>query len=131
MKKYIFGLILVSSLSAFAGYDCDLKLAQSENLHSTIAQSKLSASDKDLKTIHIKDFFIEEKSKRKMIGLSIQSAIVGWSGEEEVTLAVFRRTAKKKSIDSVLISEKITVKGIESKTLWFDTYKLDVSCSLN
>ncbi len=131
MKKYFFGFILVSSLSAFAGYDCDLKLAHSENLHSSIAQSTLSASDKDLKTIHIKDFFIEEKSKRKMIGLSIQSAIVGWSGEEEVTLAVFRRTAKNKSIDSVLISEKITVKGIESKTLWFDTYKLDVSCSLN
>ena len=131
MKKFSLALIVMSSLNAFAGYDCDLKLAHSEDLHSTIAQSKLLASDKDLKTINLKEFFIEEKSKRKFIGLSIQSAIVGWSGEEEVTLAVFRRTAKKKSIDSVLISEKITVKGVESKTLWFDTYKLDVSCSLN
>ena len=131
MKKFFFAFIVMSSLSAYAGYDCDLKLAHSEDLQSTIAQSKLSASNKDLKTIHLKEFFTEEKSKRKVIGLSIQSAIVGWSGEEEVTLAVFRRTAKKNSIDSVLISEKITVKGVESKTLWFDTYKLDVNCSLN
>lgn len=131
MKKSILGLILLHSLGAYAGYECDLKLAHSEDLQSTIAQSKLSATDKDLKTIHLKEFFTEEKTKRKVIALSIQSAIVGWSGEEEVTLTVFRRTSKKKSIDSVLISEKITVKGIESKTLWFDTYKLDVNCSVN
>lgn len=130
MKTLVIFLFLAISLNVFAGYECRLSLAHSEDFHKTIIKGKISATDRDLRTIHLKEFFIEEKTSKKTISLAIQAAIVGWVGEEEVTLAMFRRTQTKKSIESTLISEKVTVKGNDANTLWFDNYKLDVACTM-
>ncbi len=128
MKKIIIALLI--SFNAFAGYECELKLAHTEDLYQTIATSKISATDRDLRTIHLKEFFIEEKTKRKTISISLQAAMVGWAGEEEVAVAVFRRSVKNFSIETTSLDRKLIVKGSESGTLWFENYKLDIKCNL-
>lgn len=128
MKKIIIGLLI--SFNALAGYECELKLSHNEDLYKTIAQAKISANDRDLRTIHLKEFFIEEKTKRKTISVSVQAAVVGWTGEEEVAVAVFRRSVKNFSIETTSLNRKLSIKGSDSGTLWFENYKLDIKCNL-
>jgi hypothetical protein len=128
MKKIIIGILF--SFNAFAGYECELKLAHTEDLYKTIAQANISATDRDLRTIHLKEFFIEEKTKRKTISVSVQAAMVGWAGEEEVAVAVFRRSVKNFSIETTSLNRKLSIKGSEAGSLWFENYKLDIKCNL-
>lgn len=123
------GLFL--SVKAFAGYHCELKLAHSEDFHKTIATKVIKASDTDMKSLSVKDLFIEHKDKKRKTSLSLNAFISGWSGEEEVAFAVFRRKKKKDDVEMVLISEKVSLRGNDRDTLWFDSYKLEIDCSLN
>lgn len=131
MIKLLILTALFLSVKAFAGYQCELKLAHSEDLYKTIATKVIKAKDADMKSFSVKDLFIEQKDKKKTISLSINAFMSGWSGEEEMVLAVFRRKEKKSDVNLVLISEKVSLRGNDQDTLWFDSYKLDIDCSIN
>ncbi len=122
------GLFL--SLKAFAGYECDFRISHSEDLRTTIGTGKLVASSEDMKSASIKKLVIESKTKKRTISVSINAFISGWVGEEELSFAVFRREEKKSGVKLELIGEKQSLRGNQEETFWFDSYKLDVSCSL-
>ena len=123
------GLFL--SLKAFAGQECKLSLANTEDLHKTIAEGTLSAHNSDLRTIFIKDFFVESEKGNKKQSIALKVFLNGWSGEEEVVIAAFRRNQKRSNSTLVNLSEKVSLRGDHKNTLWFDSYKLEINCSLN
>lgn len=122
------GLFL--SLKAFAGYECDLKIAHTEDLRTKIGEGKIVATNEEMKSATLKTIVIESQTKKKTISVSINAFISGWVGEEELTFAVFRREEKKSGVKLELIGEKQSLRGNQEETFWFDSYKLDVSCSL-
>lgn len=122
------GLLL--SLKAFAGHECKLSLSHTENLLKTIAKGTLSAHNSDLRTLFIKDFFVESEKGNKKQSIALKVFLNGWSGEEEVVIAAFRRNQKRSGPNMVHLSEKISVRGDHKDTLWFDSYKLNIDCSL-
>lgn len=119
------GLFL--SLKAFAGQECSLKLSHTEDLGKVIAEGTLTAQNSDLKSILIKDFYKE--SKKQSIALKV--FLNGWHGEEEIVLVAFRRNEKRSGATLVNLSEKVSLRGDHKDTVWFDSYKLDIDCSLN
>lgn len=125
----LIGLFL--SVKAFAGYQCELKLAHTEDLYKTIATRTIKASDDDMKSLAVKDFFIEKEAKKRMTSLMLKAFVSGWSGEEQLVIALFRRKEKKSDVNMVLISQKVSLRGNDRDTLWFDSYKLDIDCFLN
>lgn len=131
MIKYFVLVGLLFCLKAFAGYECDFDLAHTEDLHQSIAKKSISASSKDMRSEMIKDFFVEAEKKNKVQSLAVNVFIDGWAGEEEITLAVFRRNQKKSNVNLDLISEKVSLRGNDKDTLWFDSYKLEIECSIN
>lgn len=131
MIKYFILVGLFFCLKAFAGYECHLDLAHTEDLYQSIAKKTIKASSKDMKSEMIKDFFVELEKKNKVQSLALNVFIDGWSGEEEVTIAVFRRNQKRSKVELALISEKVSLRGNDKDTLWFDSYKLEIDCSIN
>lgn len=123
------GLFL--SLKAFAGQECKLSLSHIEELNTVIAEGTLSAGNADMRTILIKDFFVESEKGSKKQSIALKVFLNGWNGEEEIVLAAFRRNQKRSGSSMVNISEKVSLRGDHKDTLWFDSYKLDIDCSLN
>lgn len=131
MIRLLFFTGLFISFKTLAGYECELKLSHSEDLYKTVSSKQIIATDTDMKSVFIKDLFIEEKTKKKTVSLAVKAFISGWSGEEEMTLAVFRRKEKKSDADMVLISDKVSLRNNDRDILWFDSYKLEIDCNLN
>lgn len=123
------GLFL--SLKAFAGQECKLRLSHTEDLFTTIAEGTLSAHKSDLRSILIKDFFVEFEKGKKKQSIALKVFLNGWSGEEEVVIAAFRRNQKRSNSTLVNLSQKVSLRGNHKDTLWFDSYKLDIDCALN
>jgi uncharacterized membrane protein YvbJ len=131
MKNYLMLACLLSG-NLWAGYECDFSLAHSENLHEVIATKKIKSTNSEMRSFSVKDFFIESKNKSsKMVSLSLNIFIDGWKGEEEASVAVFRRFQKRSNVEMDLLSDKVSLRGNAQDTLWFDNYKLDVKCALN
>lgn len=119
------------SMSAAAGYECHLKLAQNSDLYKTIGEKTVSVGHGEMRAGNSGTLFVESQSGNKLISLDINSMINGWSGEEDAAFVIIRTTQKKRSIRTNTISEKIQLKGTNSVTSWFDDYQLDVACKVN
>lgn len=124
---YIFNLY---SMSAVAGYDCDLKLAHNEDLYKTIAEKTLSIKEGAMNSGNMGTLYVEFEKNRKKISLDINAVMSGWKGEEDATVVIIRRTKKRYSTSSETVSEIMTVKGNNKLTGWFDAYKLEMSCQV-
>lgn len=131
MIKFYILIGLFFCLKAFAGYECRFDLAHTEDLHQSIAKKTITASSKDMRSEMVKDFFVELEKKNKLQSIALNVFIDGWAGEEEVTVAMFRRIQKKSAVKLELISEKVSLRGNDKDTLWFDSYKLEIDCSIN
>jgi uncharacterized protein YjhX (UPF0386 family) len=129
IKLYIL-IGLFFCLKAFAGYECNFDLAHTEDLRSSIANKTITASSKDMRSQMIRDFFIELEKGNKVRSIALNIFVDGWEGEEEITLAVFRRLQKKSDVQLDLISQKVSLRGNAKDTLWFDAYKLEIDCSI-
>lgn len=130
MIKFLILTGLFISLKAFAGYKCDFSLANSEDFRATIVSKTVIASEKDMRSLSIKDFYRESTKGARTTSVALNIFIDGWAGEEEVTVAAMRRVEKKSNVELSLISEKVSLRGNAQDTLWFDNYKLDIKCSL-
>ena len=113
----LFLLSLLFCFKARAAYDCQLNLSYAETADIVLVD----------KTIHAKDSEMRQKNEGALIKelddkITLKSFMSGWAGEEEAVLEVFR--------DKSSISEKFQFRGNEEKTVWFDSYKLDVNCSI-
>lgn len=131
MIKFYILLGLFFCLKAFAGYECKFDLAHTEDLRTTIVTKTITASSKDMRSQMIRDFFIEKEKGNKVQSVALNVFIDGWEGEEEITLAMFRRNQKKSDVTLQVISEKVSLRGNDKDTLWFDAYKLEIDCSIN
>lgn len=131
MIKLIILTGLFLSLKAFAGQECKLSLSHTEDLKTTIAEGTLSAHNSDMRSILIKDFFVESEKGNKKQSIALKVFLNGWSGEEEIVIAAFRRNQKRSNSTLVNLSEKVSLRGDHKDTLWFDSYKLDIDCALN
>jgi hypothetical protein len=130
MIKFYILIGLLFCLKAFAGYECKFDLAHVEDLRSSVAKKTITASEKDMRSEMVKDFFVEMEKENKSRSVALNVFIDGWAGEEEMTVAVFRRNQKKSNVDLRLISEKVSLRGSDRDTVWFDVYKLEIDCSV-
>lgn len=131
MIKFYVLIGLLFCLKAFAGYECKFDLAHTEDLRTTIATKTITASSKDMRSQMVRDFFIEKEKGNKVQSVALNVFIDGWEGEEEISLALFRRNQKKSDVTLQVISEKVSLRGNDKDTLWFDAYKLEIDCSIN
>ena len=130
MIKFYILVGLLFCLKAFAGYECKFDLAHTEDLRNSVAKKTITASEKDMRSEMVKDFFVEMEKENKTRSVALNVFIDGWAGEEEMTVAVFRRNQKKSNVDLRLISEKVSLRGSDRDTVWFDVYKLEIDCSV-
>jgi hypothetical protein len=131
MIKWYILIAMFFCVKAFAGYECKFDLAHTEDLYKTVASKTITATSKDLRSEMIKDFFIELEKGNRIRSVALNIFIEGWAGEEEMTVAVFRRNQKKSDVDLKLIADKVSLRGDDRDTVWFDVYKLDIECAIN
>ncbi len=115
-------------MSAVADYQCVLKLAHNDDLYKTIAEKTLTIEEGKMRSGNMGTLFVEFEKNRKKISIDINAVLSGWKGEEDATFVMIRRTKKRYSLSSQTVSDIVTVKGNESMTGWFDSYKLDINC---
>jgi hypothetical protein len=115
-------------MSAVADYQCVLKLAHNDDLYKTIAEKTLTIEEGKMKSGNMGTLFVEFEKNRKKISLDINAVMSGWKGEEDATFVMIRRAKKRYSLSSHTVSDIMTVKGNDSMTGWFDSYKLDINC---
>lgn len=118
------------SMSAAAGYECHLKLAHTEDLYKTIAEKTVSIGRGEMNAGKLGTLFVESQKGNKIVSLDINGVMSGWRGEEDATFVILRSTQKKRSTKTNTVSEKISLKGRESVTNWFDSYMLDIKCEV-
>lgn len=119
------------SMSAAAGYECHMKLAHSEDLYKTIAEKTVSIRTAEMNAGKLGTLFVESQKGNKIISLDINGMMNGWKGEEDATFVILRTTQKKRTSSTKTVSEKISIKGRDSVTSWFDSYMLDIKCETN
>lgn len=122
--KYFALLFFVLSFNAFAGYQCELALSEGDQINKTLAVKTVIASEKDLKSEIIDNFHTITGEHTLVLKVFID----GWSGEEEMSATVFSKAKGAEKLEPV--SEKVSLRGDDKETLWFDSYKLKVTCSL-
>lgn len=130
MKKILALILCVSWMHAFAGYQCEMNLSHSEDPDTIVASKIVEASSKEMGTRNIEKFFTEFKMGEDITSLKANIFISGWAGEEEVSVSFSRREKAANKSELNKISEKISLRGSTESELWFDHYKLDISCSL-
>lgn len=122
--KYLLLMVAFLSFEAFAGYQCELSLTDSNDMNKIIASKKVEASPKDLRSEMIENFFVSGNQ-----ALSVKVFIDGWNGEEEMSAVVFKKAGDSEKLEPV--SEKVSLRGDDRGSVWFDSYKLKVNCSLS
>jgi len=130
MKFILLFMLFSLSLNAFAGYECSISIFHIEDLDTVVAEKTFFADDSDMKTIMHQDLIIESEKNNRKTSIDLRTFTVGWRGEEEITLAAFRKTQKKSKSSLELISHKVSLHGDDKDTLWFDSYKLDIECNV-
>lgn len=118
------------SMSAVASYECVMKLAHIEDLYTTVAERTLTVKKGTMDAGSMGTLYVESEKKNKKISLDINAVLSGWAGEEDATIVMIRRERKKRSTRAETISEKMTIKGDNSMTAWFDSYKLEIQCQV-
>lgn len=130
MKNVLALLLCLSWINAFAGYQCEMNLSDSEDPDTIVASRTVGASEKEMGTRNIEEFFTEFKMGEESIALKANIFMSGWAGEEEVSVSFSRRVKVANDSELNKISEKLSLRGSVESELWFDHYKLDISCSL-
>lgn len=128
--KLIAGLFNLYSISAVAGYQCTLQLAHTEDLDTVIASKTIEARDHEMRSGNYGELFLESQKGKRKTSLTVNAFISGTMAEEEAIIVMMRKHSKRKSSSSEAVSEKFPLRGDESDTFWFDSYKLDVSCRI-
>lgn len=118
------------SMSAVAGYECVLQLAQKDDVNTVIAEKTLTAAPGTMNSGNLGTLFVEFENNRKKISLDINAVMNGSDGKESATFVMIRRTKKRFSTKSSTVSEVLTLKGSDHVVGWFDTYKLDIDCKV-
>lgn len=118
------------SVSAVAGYECTLKLSHTEDLHKVIAERTVRVEQGRMISGYMGTLFTEDQRKRKETTLDINAVMSGWNGEEDASFVIIRRATKRRNVETSTISEVMTVKGNNSLTGWFDSYKVDIACEV-
>ena len=118
------------SMSAVAGYDCNLKLAHSTNPDQVIGEKTLTIAQGNMNSGNMGTLFVESENNRKKISLDINAVMSGWDSDENATFVMIRRTKKRYSTSSSTVSEIMTIKGNDHVTGSFDSYKLDINCKV-
>lgn len=131
MIKFYILLGLFFCLKAFAGYECKLELAHTEDLYTPLVKTTVTATSDNMRSEMIRDFLMEKQKGNKTQAVALNMFIDGWTGEEEIVIAMFRRNQKKSDVTLKRISEKVSLRGNDKDTLWFDAYKLEIDCSIN
>lgn len=119
------------SMSAAAGYQCHLKLAHNEDLYKTVAEKTVSIQEGHMSAGKLGTLFVESQRGNKIVSLDINAVMSGWKAEEDATFVIIRSIQKKRSTKTETVSEKISIKGTDSVTNWFDNYMLDIKCQIN
>lgn len=122
--KYLALFFLAISFNVYAGYQCELALSEDDQINKTIASKTVIASEKDLKSEIIDNFYSVTDGRTLVLKVFID----GWNGEEEMSATVFTKTKSGEKLEP--LSEKVSLRGDDKETLWFDSYKLKVTCSL-
>ncbi len=122
--RYFALLFLALSFNALAGYQCELALSEGDQINKTIATKTVVASAKDLKSEIIDNFYTVTGDRTLVLKVFID----GWNGEEEMSATVFSKTATAEKL--VPIGERVSLRGDDKEIVWFDSYKLKVTCSL-
>lgn len=122
--KYLSLIFMMISFNSFAGYQCEVALSDSNKLNEVVAKKTVVASDKDLRSEMIEDFYTEVGKESFVLKIFID----GWSGEEEMSAVVYGKRNSGEKLEA--LSEKVSLRGDDKETLWFDSYKLKVTCSL-
>ena len=130
MSKLFLLVTCFFCMNAFAGYQCDLSLADSEDLTSILATRKIEASDKELGTKNIEKFLTEFKMGKDTTSLRANVFISGWPGEEEISVSFTRREVIAEKTELTKISDKVSLRGSAENSMWFENYKFEISCSL-
>lgn len=116
-----FALVILMGLfcfQAFAGYQCQLNLSHAEESDIIIGEKDITVRQSETRFKN-EGTLVEESLEDK---ISLKSFMTGRVGEEEAFVEIFR--------GDKLISERFEFRGDEARTVWFDSYKLDVSCSI-
>ncbi len=128
--KRIFALTFnLMSMNVLAGYECDLQLAHTEDLVTTIATTK-AVVDRTLKYGSEGTLIVESEKKKKKVSIELRSVMDGYEGSESASFVVMRRFTKRGNSSLEKISEVVTLSGDESQRLWFDNYKLEIQCQV-
>jgi hypothetical protein len=116
-------------MSVAAHYECELKLAHSEDLYTTIAQKKIEVKKSVMDAGNMGVLYVELEGKRRRTTLEINGVMSGWENEEDASFVIIRREQRRYSAKIQRLSDQvITVKGNNKATGRFDSYKLDVEC---
>lgn len=126
--RYFLLLALLYSVKSFAAYECKYDLYDIDDLKQSISSRIVTAHEKDMRSLFIHDLYTEEIKGRKKTSISLKVFIDGWLGEEEMAVAAFRDQSKNERSKLVLISEKTLLRGEDKAMMWFDSYKMDISC---
>lgn len=121
-------LLNLYSMSAAAGYECQLKLAHVDDLYKTVARKTVSIGTSEMSAGFGGTILVESKRGKNINSLEIGSVMSGWKGDEDAMFVIHRRIATKHSTRSTAISEEIRIKGNDVVTSWFDNYMLDIKC---
>jgi hypothetical protein len=117
------------SISAAAHYECELKLAHSEDLYKTIAEKTIEVKKSVMDAGNMGVLFVESDSKRRTTTLEINGVMSGWENEEDASFVIIRREKRRYSSKIQRLTDQVLmVKGDGKVTGWFDAYKLDVEC---
>jgi hypothetical protein len=131
MKRLLTLVFNFFSMSALAGYHCEVKLAHTEDLYKTIATKSITIETAGMKSGSLGTLFIESESKKKISSLVVRGVLDGNQGDEEMTLVIMRKEGKKKNtLVPERISENLLLHGIGPQRFWFDNYKLDAECEI-
>jgi hypothetical protein len=129
MKRILALTFNLMSMNVLAGYECDLQLAHTEDLVTTIATKK-AVVDRTLKSGSEGTLIVESEKKKKKVSIELRSVMDGYEGSESASFVVMRRFTKRGNSSLEKISEVVTLSGDESQRLWFDNYKLEIQCQV-
>lgn len=129
MKRILALTFNLLSMNVLAGYECDLQLAHTEDLVTTIATKK-AVVDRTLKSGSEGTLIVESEKKKKKVSIELRSVMDGYEGSESASFVVMRRFTKRGNSELEKISEVVTLSGDESQRLWFDNYKLEIQCQV-
>lgn len=130
MSKIFFLVTCLFCMNAFAGYQCELRLTDNEDLTTILASRKIDASNNELGTKNIENFLTEFQMGEDSTTLKANVFISGWPGEEEISVSFSRKENYAEKTELTKISDKVSLRGSAENSILFENYKLEINCLL-